>query len=648
MIWTPPRLARTQTGFLVLSSLLLTALAYWQGLNGPFVFDDYANLVDGAFKNLNVGDWQSLPQIAMASQAGPLRRPISMGSFGVNFLLTGLDPFWFKLTNLGIHLLNGLLVWRIGHCLLRLTGSTASAERWIPLAGMAIWMLHPMQLTSVLYVVQRMTSLSGTFVLLGTWVYLRARARLIAGEDARLVLWCGVPVCLMLAALAKENGVLLMPLLAALEVSLLRFRCGRHFRVGNLQQFFGVLLVVPMLAVAFYFFRHPAWLTQAESIRDFTPLERMLTELRVLFLYLRLLLVPDPSQYGLFYDDFPISRGLLSPLSTLYALLAWGALLVSALAGRNRWPWFSFAVLWFLAAHALESSFVMLELVHLHRNYLACLGPMLALLVGIHQVLGAKRPRLTDGLIVVLVLVLAATTALRADQWRDQLTLARFELMHRPASPRANYEAGRVLAELAVALKHPAPLQSADVYLRRAATLAPRDLGALVALGLIAGGPFPADAYAMLESRLKARPVNAIDVVFMRSLTRCSAANGCKIPPQEVVHLFSVMLEHPQIDPVSKASLLSALGLYFANALGDVPGSVRLLREAVTLLPDDAELRLNLAQALMFLPDYDAAEAELDAAQRLDTLAVQASMQARVRDDLKTMRAAAAGTSENP
>ena len=642
-MFLPTSAAAGRTERVLAASLaLLTVLAYWQGLFGPFVFDDYANLINGAFKNLPAADWSTLPQIAMSSGSGPLRRPLSMGSFGINFLLTGLDPFWFKLTNLGIHVLNGLLIWRVAHLLIRLAGPKGPASRWIPLACMGLWLLHPMQLTAVLYVVQRMTSLSATFVMLGVLLYLHARIRLMNGEDARLALWLGVLTCLALAVFSKENGVLLLPLLLAIESSLLRFRSARVYRVGTLQQFFGVMLVFPMIALAFYVFRNPVWLTHAETIRDFTPVERMLTELRVLFFYLRLLLIPDPGQYALFYDDFQVSRSLLDPGTTLLALLAWLGLTAAALAGRDRWPWFTFAICWYLAGHALESTFVMLELVHLHRNYVACFGPMLALLVGLNHFLGRAQPRLAFGLVTALVLTLATTTALRADQWRDQLTLARFELMHRPQSPRANYEAGRVLAELAVSLRNPALRDAADTYLRRAAALAPRDLGALVALGLIAHGPIPHDVYAMLEERLKSRPINGIDIVFLRALTKCSAASGCQIPPQQILNLFSLILEHPQLAAVDKASMLSALGLYFANTLGDVEASVNALREAVTLFPQDAEIRLNLAQALLFVPDYDAADAELAAAERIDTLGTQSSLIAKVRADLNTMRATAA------
>lgn len=624
----------------VLALLLLTLLAYWPGLSGPFVFDDYANLLEGAFRELHHASWDSLPQIAFASGSGPLRRPLSMGSFGINFLLTGLDPFWFKLTNLVIHLVNGLLVWRVARHLLRLAGQPEEAQRWLALALTGLWLLHPLQLTAVLYVVQRMSSLSGTFVLMGILVYLQARSSMLVGRDARLRLWLAVPACLLLSVFAKENGVLLFPLLLAIEVSLLRFRSSFTPRLGNLNQFYGLLLVLPMLCVAAYLLRHPEWLNHGDSVRAFTPLERVLTELRVLFYYLRLLLLPDLGQYGLFYDDFQISRSLLNPISTLFALVGWLGLLTAALAGRQRWPWFTFAVCWYLAAHALESTVVMLELVHLHRNYLACLGPMLALLVGLDRALAPTRPRLARSLVVALVLALAAGTALRADQWRDPLNLARFELRHRPDSPRANYEMGRVLAEFAAKMGDPAVATAAGVHLRRAAELAPREVGALVGLALVAHGPMTADDYALLIKRLRARPMNALDLGYLRALANCKEASGCRLPPSQVLGAFDAALTHPDLAADNKAALLSALGVYLANALGDAHASVASLRDAVALSPQNPELRLNLAQAMLYLPDYDAAEAELAVAEKLDRWQVNAPTLARVRADLAAMRAA--------
>jgi hypothetical protein len=619
----------------------ITALLYLPGLAGPFVFDDYVNIVNTPLKDMQ-GDWLAgLRQATLGGYAGPLGRPISMASFWLNAVFTGMNPFWFKLTNLFIHILNGWLVWRVSRRLIGLLPLSGAARDWLPLAVSGIWLLHPIQLTAVLYVVQRMTSLSATFILLGLLVYLRARAVMVAGRDASLSLWLGVPVCAVLGALAKENGVLLIPFCCAIEISLLRFRDPAPRRWGNLGHFYLAFLVLPLAVVAIFLLSHPDWFAQSSLYRPFSAFERLLTESRVLVFYLRLLLLPSISEYGLFYDDFPVSHSLLDPLTTLFAVGAWLALVTGALLARDRLPLLAFAVCWFLAGHALESSFLPLELVHLHRNYLACLGPLLALTVGIHQASRALDSRGRAAILPGIMLALSVVTALRADQWRDDLTLARFELMHRPNSPRAQYEGGRVLAELAVRLHSPELKENAIEHLRRAAELAPDEISALIGIGIVAEGPFPDDVFQLLKARLQRRAVSPVDINYLRSMMSCRQTTPCQVPPEQIQMLFGIMLNHPKVTPAVTSQLLSLLGLYYASDLGDVKACVRLLREAVDLQPADIQIRLNLAQALLFLPDYAGAEQALAVVEKLDSAGREAMMVRRIRQDLEKMTTAA-------
>lgn len=622
---------------------VLTGVVYLPGLSGPFVFDDYVNIVNTPLKEMQGHWWAGLRQAALGGSAGPLGRPLSTASFWLNAAFTGMNPFWFKLTNLFIHILNGWLVWRVCRRLIGLLPVSSVARDWLPLAASGIWLLHPIQLTAVLYVVQRMTSLSATFVLLGLLVYLRAREAMLAGHDGRLGLWLGVPFCTALGALAKENGVLLIPFCFAIEVSLLRFRHPAPWRWGNLSHFYLAFLVLPLAVVAIFLMSHPDWLAQSSTYRPFSAFERLLTESRVLMFYLQLLILPRISEYGLFYDDFTISHTLLDPPSTLFAVGAWLALVTGSLLARDRLPLLAFAVCWFLAGHALESSFLALELVHLHRNYLACLGPVLAFSVGLYQASHALDSRWKAALLPGIVLALSVVTALRADQWRDDLTLARFELMHRPNSPRAQYEGGRVLAELGVSLNSPELKKDAIQHLRRAAELAPDEISALIGIGIVAEGPFPDDVFQLLKARLERRAASPLDINYLRTMMSCRQTSSCRIPPEQIQMLFGIMLNHPKITPAVTSQLLSLLGLYYASDLGDVKACVSLLREAVELQPADIQIRLNLAQALLFLPDYAGVEQALAVVEQLDSAGREAMMIRRIRQDLENMKTAASG-----
>jgi len=95
--------------------LIITVLVYWPGLDGPFLFDDTVHIA----KNLQVHiadlSFDSLAQAWHSSLAPfPSSRPLAQLSFGINHAISGLSPFAFKATNLGIHLVNGCLVFLLG------------------------------------------------------------------------------------------------------------------------------------------------------------------------------------------------------------------------------------------------------------------------------------------------------------------------------------------------------------------------------------------------------------------------------------------------------------------------------------------------------------------------------------------------------
>jgi hypothetical protein len=103
-----------------------------------------------------------------------------------------------------------------------------------------------------------------------------------------------------------------------------------------------------------------------------------LTEARLLWVYLFKAAIGLPRYLGIYQGDPDIARSLADPL-TLAACLSWPALAVAAIVTRKRFPWFAFAVLWYLAGHLIESTVVPLELYFEHRNYLPLAGPLVAL-----------------------------------------------------------------------------------------------------------------------------------------------------------------------------------------------------------------------------------------------------------------------------
>src|SRR5262249_24916984 len=161
-----------------------------------FALDDYTNVVNNPAILVPDLSWHSLLHAMFSFQAGPTMRPVGMLSFAINAFYTGADgSAAFKLTNLIIHVLNGLLTaWLLSQLLSawRRLWSPAATEiqaGWLAAFTAAAWLLHPLNAMPVLYVVQRETSLSSLFVLLGLCLYVLARRRMLEGQSGGWMLW---------------------------------------------------------------------------------------------------------------------------------------------------------------------------------------------------------------------------------------------------------------------------------------------------------------------------------------------------------------------------------------------------------------------------------------------------------------------------
>jgi len=144
---------------------LLTWLAYVRGLGGGFILDDYQNLKTLGDLGQSPG-WRELTEFALSDVSGPLRRPISLLSFALQHAAWPGNPTAFKTVNLVLHVLTGgalLMLFRQLALLSELDGNKALA---CALVAAALWLLAPLQASTVLYTVQRMTQLSALFSVL--------------------------------------------------------------------------------------------------------------------------------------------------------------------------------------------------------------------------------------------------------------------------------------------------------------------------------------------------------------------------------------------------------------------------------------------------------------------------------------------------
>lgn len=433
--------------FALLITLVSTALVYWAGLRGPLVFDDGSNLEP-------INDWLQgrvgWMSVVLGNESGMLGRSLSMMSFVVNVALLGPDSWGLKLGNLLVHLFNGVLVFaffsRLQH-LGALTGGSDRSTRWPAWLGASIWLLHPLLASTVLYVVQRMAMLSALFTLLALLAYLQGREAL--GERRRQAAWVwlafAVPLCTVLATLSKENGILAPVLCGVIELVVFRPASGAR-RSWQSKTLLGVVLALPAAVTVVLTLAQLHFIVGGYAIRPFTLSERLLTETRVLWSYVGDLLAPGGPRLGFYHDDFPISHGLLDPVSTMLAIVGWIAALAVAWRSRSAMPGLALGIGFFLVGHALESSVFPLMLYFEHRNYLPAVGAIWAILAVItycaermqHQLRSA--PRVFGFAAIALLTVLAAGTSIRAHVWTDQRNMVAQALIAHPDSRGARFD----------------------------------------------------------------------------------------------------------------------------------------------------------------------------------------------------------------
>lgn len=439
----PPAALRSSITIATLFILVLGAafLAFWPGLGGPFVFDDTPNLKHLS-KNGGVTDFNSFLEFVFHGGRLP-GRSLTYLSFLLNDVSWPSKPWPFKYTNLLIHLLNGILVFVLTRQLTRHFPAKRPNADYLALAIFAIWLLHPIHLSTMMLVIQRLVELMSLFVLLGLIAYIKGR--LIVNErpfSGYLWMSAGVGICGVLAVLSKENGILLSLYVAVLEYTLIRHKI--HLPVPRYWRYWAtIFIVVPLtFLVAYVAARWEHSLVIYDTRRTFTPLERLITEPRILFDYLFRILTLRVRGSGIYHDDYPFSTGLLSPPSTLFAILGVGLSLLFSLNPRfrRRFPMVAFAILWFLAGHTIESTILHLELYFEHRNYLPMLGPLMAIIMGILSVQGQVKPIAITALIIFLGLqTLLSWQSARI--WGDRATLAKVLVNENPGSLRARQQA---------------------------------------------------------------------------------------------------------------------------------------------------------------------------------------------------------------
>jgi tetratricopeptide (TPR) repeat protein len=412
----------------------LIALAYSGSLDGTWTLDDYPNILQNP--RLRIDSFS--PKVLLSTVYDPplpdegdrqrIGRPLSFLSFAANWYFGAYDPAGYRAVNIAIHALTAFVLF---HAILRILGAPKFRGAFAGRAGVVafiaagLWALNPVQTQAVVYIVQRMAALACLFYTGAIWCYIRARES--HRQAIRLFYYGLTTACYAAGVGSKENAILLPAALALVEFcfyqDLDRPRVRRCFwALIGCGLFSSVAIIVALaagdrLTEVFHY-----------SSRLFTPMERLLTQPRILLFYLSLLFYPVPTRLSIVHD-VELSRSFWEPWTTLPAILAVAGIIIFGLWQVRRRPIAAFAILFFFLNHLVESSIVGLELVFEHRNYLPSLFIFLPPAVALQSLFDRYRAKRSPfryaigAFVIVLAGSLVAATHIRCLAWRDAKTL---------------------------------------------------------------------------------------------------------------------------------------------------------------------------------------------------------------------------------
>jgi tetratricopeptide (TPR) repeat protein len=441
-------------------TIFLVFLIYSSNLEGPFVFDDGRNIQDNPAVRLTQLSWSGLKN---AATKNPLpNRPLAYLSFALNYYFHSYRTVGFQLTNILIHMLTGLFLFLFIKITLGLPAlqSRFGYSKWLPFIAVLIWLVHPLHTQSVTYIVQRMNSMASMFYILSMLCY--ARARLTQGPTAK---WLWVAACLMsgVLALATKETAATLPCFILIYEWFFFQDLSREWLKRHLPFLVGVFILLIVMSLI-YMGGHPlATILSAYEFRNFTLTQRVLTEFRVVILYLTLLIFPHPNRLNLDYD-FPLSHSMIDPVTTLLALFAIAGLLAWSVWLAQKDRLLSFCLLWFFGNLVIESSVIGLEIVFEHRTYLPSMMVILLAVILANRYLRSNFLKVV--MICSITLVFAAWTYERNAVWSNAVSLWSDVVKKSPQKVRPHNNLGN-------ALKNQGKIEEAIVHFNKALQINP-------------------------------------------------------------------------------------------------------------------------------------------------------------------------------
>jgi len=599
---------------LIFTSIILVAVVvalYWQGLYGPYLLDDLQSIGPIQVNDLSLTKFISL---TFQNETGPLGRPLSIASFIVNHMVFGSEPFGYKAVNLALHIIMAAVVGYFVYLILSLVRPKQNYKLTICLFTTVIWLIHPLQVSTVLYPVQRMTILCQLFSLLAINCYLHARLSQWQNKKNTWVYFALFGINCILAIAAKETALLLPFYLFILEYFILDFK-GRHLKVNQrLKQSYYLGLFATTMAGAGYFYYYLSHFMGLYADKPFTLLERLYTQTKVLVFYLQQIIFPRLSSMGLYHDDFPIAHNF--DLSVFLSTTLIIGLISLALIFKKRWPIAALGCLWFFVSHLLESTIFPLELVFEHRNYLASIGVILIPIYFLAQLAQSPRIKLKNLYPLVgclYIVVLMSMTWSRAHSWSSSELFLKNAMAFHPNSPRlhieiANWYLNYNLYDMAFA------------ELDTAQQLQPSNSGIALHKVLIHchANSLPQDILDEAKNNVQKFPITPYTILILDQLVTNIFEQKCtSISPRHAMQIIQAAYQNPRLQYYPKyQAVLYHLEAGLQMRQNNPKDAIILLQKSYEAYPKRLQPLITKTQIEIHMQDFTSAKQTLQTLQK--------------------------------
>ncbi|MEZ4579758.1 MAG: hypothetical protein R2875_17625, partial [Desulfobacterales bacterium] len=416
--------------------LAFGAMVYSNTFNSPLVFDDEIFIVNDTAVHMTELSPDAIKTAAVDGR--PRHRFLPNISFALNYYFGRLNPFGYHLVNLIIHLLSGIFLFFFikNSFYIDPQNKQENHPELIAFFAALIWVVQPVGTQAVTYICQRMASMVALFYILSLLFYVQGRMAMRQSPSSWRKPGLYFPGCILssVCAIATKENAGTLPLVLLLYEWF--FFQDLKLNWSRRQILWILFFVIVFAGVMFWYMGENPLVRISNSYRrrDFTLIERVMTEWRIVIYYLSLFLWAPPGRLNLDHD-YPLSLSPVHPTTTMVALAAVLGLLAWAAYAAKKDRWIVFGIFWFFITQATESTIIGIELIFEHRTHIPFMMISLLFVLAILRLF--KNKPLAYGLLVATALVLSVWTYQRNQTWQEPVTFWTDAMIKSPKKPRA-------------------------------------------------------------------------------------------------------------------------------------------------------------------------------------------------------------------